>query len=167
MPSIGPETAVSLQLVPVGLIILFSFPTAVCYNLHCIHTLIKNLSIIFFLTFSVQIHKSLSNKTADNYTIYPTHNTSKRFKFLHLACIHATVGYLVSHFNTCLILNWTSSFILKCLCSLGFISKLQKLDLGFHFFFFFRVWALSSLYILIFFLSPVAFLTQSPQICKQ
>lgn len=106
MPSIGPETAVSLQLVPVGLIILFSFPTAVCYNLHCIHTLIKNLSIIFFLTFSVQIHKSLSNKTADNYTIYPTHNTSKRFKFLHLACIHATVGYLVSHFNTCLILNW-------------------------------------------------------------
>lgn len=29
-----------------------------------------------------------------------------------------------------------SSFILKCLCSFGFISKLQKLDLGFHFFFF-------------------------------
>lgn len=27
-----------------------------------------------------------------------------------------------------------SSFLLKCLYSLGFISKLQKLDLGFHFF---------------------------------
>jgi len=39
------------------------------------------------LTFYVHRRKSLTNKTADIDTKYPTHTTSKRFKILHLACV--------------------------------------------------------------------------------